>query len=86
MDINLEKYRFGITLDLFPSTYSFGTDTKPPILVCSICEHSVQYFLNEGVTLLPYKFNSWICQAIFDVNIIKAILQAYWDSVGNQCT
>lgn len=85
MDREIEKYRFGITLDLQASAYNLGTDTTPPVYVSTICKYALQYFKNEGVTLEHQQKNFYICKDIFDVNIIRAILQAYWDSVNNQC-
>lgn len=85
MDTELSKYRFGRTLKLIPSAYQFGTDTTPPVFISSACKYAPLYFLNEGVTLIPLVNNSYICQNIFDKNIIRNILQAYWDEVNNQC-
>ena len=85
MDYNLAKYRFGITLELYPSLYRFGTDTTPPIYISSICEHAKEYFVREGVTLHFIKKNTYVCEQIFDANIIRGILAAYWDSVNYQC-
>jgi len=85
MDKQLEKYRFGITLELSASAYQFGTDTANPVYVSSICKYAPLYFLNEGVTLIPNGKNSYICSGITSVNIIRIILEAYWDSVNNKC-
>ena len=85
MDAQIFKYRFGKTLELIPSVYQFGTDTTPPAWVSSHCKYAPLYFLSEGVTLIPYENNMYICQDIQDINIIRLILQAYWDEVNNQC-
>jgi len=85
MDKNLEKYRFGLTLQLDPSAYEFGTDTEVVSWVSSICKYAPLYFLQEGVTLIPAGKNKFICQSITSVNIIRLILEAYWDSVNNKC-
>jgi hypothetical protein len=85
MDEQLFKYRFGRTLELIPSLYQFGTDTTPRTWISSVCKFAPLYFLSEGVTLVPFTNNQYICSGISDANIIRGILQAYWDEVNNQC-
>jgi hypothetical protein len=85
MDVQIMKYRFGKTLELAPSVYEFGTDTTIPIWIKSVCKYAPLYFLAEGVTLVPYSKNQYICKDILNANIIRNILQAYWDEVNNQC-
>jgi hypothetical protein len=85
MDTQLEKYRFGRTLTLSASAYQFGTDTTIPVYASSICKYAPLYFLNEGVTLVPNGQNSYICSGITSINIIRLILEAYWNAVTNQC-
>jgi len=85
MDGELFKYRFGKTLELIPSAYQFGTDTSEIIWISSICKYAPLYFLSEGVTLIPFSNNQFICSGITDANVIRGILQAYWDEVNNQC-
>lgn len=85
MDRNLEKYRFGITLELSPSAYQFGTDTTPIVFIRTICKGSVSWMNSQGVTLIDVEKNSYICSGIFDKNIIRLLLQDYWQSVGGIC-
>lgn len=85
MDRDLEKYRFGITLELKPGAYQFGTDTTPPVFVSTICKLSVKWMNFQGVTLIDYGNNSYICSEIYDLNIIRALLQDFWQSNEFNC-
>lgn len=85
MDRDLEKYRFGITLDLSPSCYGFGTDTTPPVFITTICKGALSWINSQGVTLIDYEKNFYICSNIYDKNIIRALLQDYWVEVGGIC-
>jgi hypothetical protein len=85
MDWQLFKYRFGATLKLFQSLYSFGTDTTPITWVGTPCKYVFDWFINEGFTLTFYKNNSWVVNGISDRNIIRITIQQYYGATGNQC-
>lgn len=85
MDDDLIKYRFGITFELFQSSYSFGTDNDPPEFVTSACFFTVPWFQQTGFTLIPYKFNSYIVQGITDIEVIRNQLKAYWITTNYKC-
>lgn len=85
MDNQIEKYRFGITLELDPTLYRFITDTIIPYEVQTICKGSIAWMLSQGVTLIPNGNNAFICQDIPSLNIIRLLLQDYWISVGGIC-
>jgi hypothetical protein len=85
MDWNLFKYRFGKTLELFQSSYSFGTDTTPIAWVNTPCKYVYNYLINEGYSLTFYKNNSWIMDGIADRNTIRIIIQIYYGITSNKC-
>ena len=85
MDNQIEKYRFGITLELQPTIYRYLTDTLEPAEVQTICKGAYNYLLSQGVSFVDYALNAWICSGIYDVNIIRALLADYWVSVGGIC-
>jgi|MudIll2142460700_1097286.scaffolds.fasta_scaffold1082946_1 hypothetical protein len=85
MDNQIFKYRFGATLELQPILYRFLTDTTEPAEVQTICKGAKSYLVSQGVSLIDYALNAWICSDIYDVNIIRALLADYWVSVGGIC-
>jgi hypothetical protein len=85
MDLQLLKYRFGRTLQLFQSCYSFGTDTTPISWAHTPCKYVYDWFISEGYSLTFYKNNSWIVNGIYDRNIIRLIIELYYGTTGNKC-
>jgi len=85
MDNQIFKYRFGATLELAPTLYRFLTDTDDLYEVQTICKGAKSYLVSQGVSLIDYALNAWICSEIYDVNIIRALLADYWVSVGGVC-
>jgi len=85
MDNQIQKYRFGITLDLQPTIYRFLTDTDDLNEVQTICKGAKSYIISQGVSLIDYDTNAWICSGIEDKNIIRALLADFWVGVGGIC-
>lgn len=85
MDEQIANNRFGITLELQPTLYRYLTDTMEPAEVQTICKGAKSYLVSQGVSLIDYALNAWICSGIFDVNIIRLLLADYWVSVGGIC-
>lgn len=85
MDKNLKDYSFSETLELFQSCYCYGTDEINPRFVCSPCFYTKAWFEQTGFTLLPYKFNSYICVGITDVELIRNQLRGYYFATNNKC-
>lgn len=85
MDNEIFKYRFGMTLDLKPTIYRFLTDTDDLHEVQTICKGAKSYIVSQGVSLIDYDTNAWICSEIYDVALIRLLLGNYWQSVGGIC-
>jgi hypothetical protein len=85
MDITLEKYRFGITLELTPGSYGFGTDTTPPIYVYTVCKFVKTYLENDGITLIHITKNLYVCEGISDLENIRLRIETYYGLTDNQC-
>jgi len=85
MDNQIEKYRFGVTLELQPTLYRFLADTDDLDSVQTICKGAKSYLVSQGVSLIDYELNAWICSGIEDLNIIRALLADFWQGVGGIC-
>ena len=85
MDNQIQRYRFGLTLELQPTLYRFLADTDELYEVQTICKGAKSYLVSQGVSLIDYATNAWICSGIEDLNIIRALLADYWVTVGGIC-
>ena len=85
MDPELEKYRFGVTLDLSPGVYQFAPDIPNPVWVSTICKAFRQYLIDQNITLLYAGYNSYFCLNVGSCEIIKTHLKNFWISVGGIC-
>jgi len=85
MDSQLEKYRFGVTLELSPSVYQFAPDIPNPEWVSTICKAFRQYLIDQNITLLYAGYNSYFCLNVGTSKKIKKHLEEFWTSVGGIC-
>lgn len=85
MDKLLEKYRFGITLDLEPSCYGFGTNQDPPKFVYTTCNYVKAWFEQTGYTLTALSKNLFVVNEMSTLAEIRNQLSGYYVATGNKC-
>lgn len=85
MDQQLEKYRFGITLDLEASVYTFifpDPSIKP---VSTVCQFFRPYLTEQGVLSTLVSGNTYLIISGETREEISILLEFFWATNGYTC-
>jgi len=85
MDAQLSKYRFGLTLQLIPSTYGFIRDLEDGVIRWTLCKWRFKYSLDLSESKWNYQNNYWKIDDANEEQVAINRFYAYPILTENQC-